>query len=121
VKEYSVILEEYSDVWLEHLNELEIVYFGYYELEVTFVDFILARSPNLKKVVLLQPQVFDRDEELEMLETLTSAPRPPNASPVKIVLKTNSRFEVFWWRRLDHSTLSRTNVDIIKDIRVYRD
>ncbi|KAK1437808.1 hypothetical protein QVD17_03606 [Tagetes erecta] len=94
-KEYSVILEKYSDVWLEHLNELEILYFGYNELEMMFFDFILARSPNLKKVVLYSPRVYDRDEELEMLKTLFSAPRPPNASPVEIVLKTQRRFEVF--------------------------
>ncbi|KAK1437806.1 hypothetical protein QVD17_03604 [Tagetes erecta] len=95
VKRCFVILEKYSDVWLEHLNELEILYFRYYELDMLFYDFILARSPNLKKVVLYRPSVHEGDEELEMLKALFSAPRPPNASPVKIILKTPSRFEVF--------------------------
>ncbi|KAK1437805.1 hypothetical protein QVD17_03603 [Tagetes erecta] len=95
MKEFSVILEKYSDVWLEHLNELEILFLVYEELEVMFFNFILARSPNLSKVVLYSPRVDDRDEELEMLETLFSAPRPPNAPPVKIILKTQRRFEAF--------------------------
>ncbi|KAI7736647.1 hypothetical protein M8C21_028452, partial [Ambrosia artemisiifolia] len=62
VEECSVKLKEYSDVWLEHLNELEIKYFTNLEPELEFVKFILARSPALKKVMLLT-DMHDENEE----------------------------------------------------------
>ncbi|KAJ0428597.1 putative FBD domain, F-box-like domain superfamily protein [Helianthus annuus] len=83
LEECSVLLEEYSDVWLEHLNELEIKHFEGFAPELEFVKFILARSPNLKKVILLT-DMDDKDEELELLKNLLSAPR---ASPVQIIVK----------------------------------
>ncbi|MFS8031600.1 putative FBD domain, leucine-rich repeat domain superfamily [Helianthus anomalus] len=83
LEECSVLLEEYSDVWLEHLNELDIKHFEGYAPDLEFVKFILARSPNLKKVILLT-DMDDKDEELELLKNLLNAPR---ASPVQIVVK----------------------------------
>ncbi|XP_022039205.1 F-box/FBD/LRR-repeat protein At1g13570 isoform X1 [Helianthus annuus] len=78
----SVMFEEYSYVWLEHLNELEIEDFSNFEPELEFVKFILARSPNLKKVILLTRKV-DKNEESEMLKILLRVPR---ASPVEIIV-----------------------------------
>ncbi|KAK9054433.1 hypothetical protein SSX86_025511 [Deinandra increscens subsp. villosa] len=76
--EYSVVVrEEYSNVWLEHLIELEIVCFGNLKPEMEFVKFILARSPKLKTVRIVSA-VLDQDQELGMLKTLLQAPR---ASP----------------------------------------
>ncbi|KAK9052111.1 hypothetical protein SSX86_028739 [Deinandra increscens subsp. villosa] len=83
VEEYSATLEEYSDVCLEHLNELDIKNFRNLKPELDFVKFILARSPNLKKVILLT-YINDKNEELEMSKILLRAPR---ASPVEIVVE----------------------------------
>ncbi|MFS8031596.1 putative FBD domain, leucine-rich repeat domain superfamily, F-box-like domain superfamily [Helianthus anomalus] len=82
LEEQSRILEEYSDVWLEHLKELEIKLFGNRKPELEFMKFILARSPNLKKVEL-QVHMYDKKEELEMTKTLL---RTPRASPVEIIV-----------------------------------
>ncbi|KAM0058876.1 putative FBD domain-containing protein [Helianthus debilis subsp. tardiflorus] len=84
LEEHSVNLEEYSDVWLEHLNELEIKKFCNYKSELEFVKFILARSPNLKKVILVT-WMDDKDEEFEMLKILLRVPR---ASPVEISVES---------------------------------
>ncbi|XP_076902572.1 F-box/FBD/LRR-repeat protein At1g13570-like isoform X2 [Bidens hawaiensis] len=80
-EEYSVVWEDYSDVWLEHLNELQIDHFTNYEPEMEFVKFILARSPKLKKVSLLSD--VNSNRELKMLKTLLEAPR---VSPVVITV-----------------------------------
>ncbi|KAI7736961.1 hypothetical protein M8C21_003638 [Ambrosia artemisiifolia] len=85
--EKFITFEEYSDVWLERLNELEVNDFSNSAPEMEFLKFILARSPNLKKVILLTC-MDDKNEELEMLTILLSAPR---ASPVKIIVKNGRR------------------------------
>ncbi|KAK9054431.1 hypothetical protein SSX86_025509 [Deinandra increscens subsp. villosa] len=77
--EYSVEWEEYSNVWLEHLVELDISCFFNLKPEMEFVKFILARSPKLKTVRI--ESVVDEDQESEMFRTLLRAPR---ASPVVI-------------------------------------
>nr|GEZ00207.1 F-box/FBD/LRR-repeat protein At1g13570-like [Tanacetum cinerariifolium] len=41
--------KDYSDIWLEHLNELEIGKFANLKVELKFVKLILAKSPVLKK------------------------------------------------------------------------
>ncbi|KAJ0680372.1 hypothetical protein HanPI659440_Chr16g0623471 [Helianthus annuus] len=73
--DFSAVKDEYSDVWLEHLNELDVC-FGSNELQTEFVKFILARSPKLKTVSILT--VVDRKQDSKMLKTLLRAPR---ASP----------------------------------------
>ncbi|KAK9054436.1 hypothetical protein SSX86_025514 [Deinandra increscens subsp. villosa] len=81
--EYTVVWEEYSDVWLEHLSELEINYFSNSKPEMEFVKFILARSPKLKKVRMkceVSREVL-MEQRMEMLEVLLQAPR---VSPVLI-------------------------------------
>ncbi|KAI3761270.1 hypothetical protein L1987_51682 [Smallanthus sonchifolius] len=80
-EEYPVVWEEYSDVWLEHLNELEIECFSNSKPEMEFVKFILARSPKLKKVNIIS--TLEGSQESEMLKTLLQAPR---ASPVMIIV-----------------------------------
>ncbi|XP_035842711.1 uncharacterized protein LOC110924093 [Helianthus annuus] len=79
----SVKLREYSHVWLEHLNELEIKYFTNKKQEMEFVKFILAKSPNLKKATLQTIMIF-KSEVMEMLKILLSSPR---ASPVEIFVE----------------------------------
>ncbi|KAJ0667132.1 putative F-box domain, leucine-rich repeat domain superfamily, F-box-like domain superfamily [Helianthus annuus] len=65
----SDIFEEYSDVWLEHLNELKFTYFRNDKPELELLKFILARSPNLKKVIL-PTYISDTKEEVELLQSL---------------------------------------------------
>ena len=47
---YSSTLEDYSNMRLEHLNELEITIFGSEKSGLDFVKLVLAKSPQLKKV-----------------------------------------------------------------------
>ncbi|KAJ0643532.1 putative leucine-rich repeat domain superfamily [Helianthus annuus] len=70
--EFSAVKDEYSDVWLEHLNDLQI-YFCTDLLETEFVKFILARSPKLKKLTILT-HLVDRKRKSKMLKTLLRAP-----------------------------------------------
>ncbi|KAK1422264.1 hypothetical protein QVD17_25254 [Tagetes erecta] len=70
----TAMLEEYSDVWLEHLVELEVDFFRNSKLEIEFVKFILARSPKLKKVSV-NSWICTMDEMLKMLHALLRAPR----------------------------------------------
>ncbi|MFS7983655.1 putative FBD domain-containing protein [Helianthus anomalus] len=72
--EYPVVWEEYSDVWLEHLNELEIICFSNSKHEIEFVKFILARSPKLSKVNLRS--MGCEKERLEMLVCYKISYRP---------------------------------------------
>ncbi|KAK9078401.1 hypothetical protein SSX86_002458 [Deinandra increscens subsp. villosa] len=69
---WSSILEEYSDVCLEYLNELVIGFNIYFKPELEFVKFILARSPKLKKVRI--SCLVDTDQEkFEILNALSQA------------------------------------------------
>ncbi|KAK9078990.1 hypothetical protein SSX86_000659 [Deinandra increscens subsp. villosa] len=80
----SFILEDYTDIMLEHLNELEIIGFGNEDNELVVVKLILAKSPVLKNVRILLWDGFDKDDKLEISETILSF---PCASPsVKIIV-----------------------------------
>ncbi|KAI7724418.1 hypothetical protein M8C21_016869 [Ambrosia artemisiifolia] len=81
----AVVWEEYSDVWLEHLNELEIISFGHLKQEIEFVKFILARSPKLSKVSLRSMRC--EKERLEMLQALLRAPRASHNLCLTVPLK----------------------------------
>ncbi|KAI7724944.1 hypothetical protein M8C21_005497 [Ambrosia artemisiifolia] len=81
-KECSIVWEEYSDVWLEHLNEVEIGCFSNTKREMEFVKFILARSPKLKKLSIYS--IVRRNQESKMLKALLQAPR---VSPVVITVR----------------------------------
>ncbi|KAK1422290.1 hypothetical protein QVD17_25295 [Tagetes erecta] len=82
--DYSVGWEKYSDVWLEHLTELQISDFGNAKPEMEFVKFILARSPKLKKVNIAIFRVVRWPEVSDIFQTLLQAPR---ASPVTITFE----------------------------------
>ncbi|KAI7742919.1 hypothetical protein M8C21_008724, partial [Ambrosia artemisiifolia] len=75
----SFTLDDYSDIMLEHLKELEFQDFGDQENELDFVQLILARSPVLKRVSIFTYRLFDVDEKPEILKILCLSPR---ASPV---------------------------------------
>ncbi|GJY30533.1 acyl-CoA dehydrogenase [Tanacetum coccineum] len=60
----------YSDIWLEHLNELEIGNFANLKVELKFVKLILAKSPVLKKVRISLDHRVSYDEELKILKML---------------------------------------------------
>ncbi|KAK1422287.1 hypothetical protein QVD17_25288 [Tagetes erecta] len=79
-QECSVVWEEYSDVSLEHLNELEIECLTNSKLEIDFVKFILARSPKLKKLSIRR-SIVSMEEKLEILQVLLQA---PHASQVEV-------------------------------------
>ncbi|XP_071718680.1 F-box/FBD/LRR-repeat protein At1g13570-like [Rutidosis leptorrhynchoides] len=72
---YTVPMQEYSDIRLEHLIELEIEDFENKNPDLDFVKLILAKSPVLKKVRLM---VYSKDQVLKMLKALLPSPR---ASP----------------------------------------
>ncbi|KAJ0701459.1 hypothetical protein HanOQP8_Chr10g0379611 [Helianthus annuus] len=77
------ILEKYSDVRLEQMQELEIHYFSNLKHEMEFVKLIMASSPKLKKVII--HSLVEKDEESDLLKILLQAPR---ASPVEIVVRS---------------------------------
>ncbi|KAJ0471164.1 putative leucine-rich repeat domain superfamily, F-box-like domain superfamily [Helianthus annuus] len=87
--EYSVTLEKYSNVWLEHLNELQIRYFTHVKPVLELTKFILARSPNLKKVSLLTNEVVDKNERLEMLKTLRRSTRATGGNCCTLSIASN--------------------------------
>ncbi|KAJ0555466.1 putative FBD domain-containing protein [Helianthus annuus] len=70
----SLTLEDYSDITLEHLNELEIVHFSDAENELDFVKLIMAKSPVLKKVWISRCYDFDKDKESEIIKILCFTP-----------------------------------------------
>lgn len=68
-------LKDCSDVWLEHLKELEIVGFAARKGEMEFVKLILAKSPVLVKVRIILKNKVTKDEELEIVRILLGSPR----------------------------------------------
>ncbi|KAJ0641810.1 putative F-box domain, FBD domain, leucine-rich repeat domain superfamily [Helianthus annuus] len=74
-----VTLDDYSDIMLEYLNELEILHFSDADNELDFVKLILAKSPVLKKVRILLWDQFDKDERLRISQMFL---RSPCASPI---------------------------------------
>ncbi|GJR27359.1 F-box/FBD/LRR-repeat protein-like protein [Tanacetum coccineum] len=70
--------QDYSDIWLEHLNELEIDKCASLKHEMEFVKCILAKSPVLKKVNIVLDFAVAKKEELKMLRIISRSPR---ASP----------------------------------------
>nr|GEY83976.1 hypothetical protein [Tanacetum cinerariifolium] len=60
----SDALKDCSDIWLEHLKELEIIDFANLKHEMKFVKLILERAPMLKKKSLFRADV-ERKFEVE--------------------------------------------------------
>lgn len=72
----SFTLEDYEDIWLEHLNVLHISHFKNWGNELNIVKLILAKSPVLKKVIYNK---VSYEEGLQISQVFLSCPR---ASPV---------------------------------------
>ncbi|GKB43621.1 F-box/FBD/LRR-repeat protein-like protein [Tanacetum coccineum] len=88
--ERSFRVEEFSDIWLEHLSELTIDYITFdcksmnTNAELDFVKLILAKSPVLNKLKML----VDEDEELLISKILSSS---QHASPmIKILFERHA-------------------------------
>lgn len=75
----SYTIEDCSDIWLEHLNELEIKNFSNEKDDLDFVKLILAKSPVLTKVKLILWEDVDMEEELQITRTLLPSPRASKA------------------------------------------
>ncbi|KAK9054437.1 hypothetical protein SSX86_025515 [Deinandra increscens subsp. villosa] len=85
---HPIVWEEYSDVLLENLIELEIERFNNSKPEMEFVKFILARSPKLNKVSI--GCWVSMEQRMEMVEDLLRAPHgslSPNLC-LTVALKT---------------------------------
>ena len=72
-------VEDYSDIMLERLNELEITSFINAKNQLNFVRLILARSPVLKKVRITLCKQVTKDEEWKICKVLL---RSPHVSPM---------------------------------------
>nr|GEW13640.1 hypothetical protein [Tanacetum cinerariifolium] len=59
-----VTLKDCSDIWLEHLKELDIVGFACQKAEMEFAKLIFAKSPVLRKVKMILDKKVTTDEEL---------------------------------------------------------
>ncbi|KAL8263057.1 hypothetical protein R6Q59_024406 [Mikania micrantha] len=62
---HETTLEDYSDMWLEHLNEIEIQSWRKHKI-LGFLRVLMAKSPALKKVRMLLKWKVSRDEELKI-------------------------------------------------------
>ncbi|KAM0060447.1 putative FBD domain, leucine-rich repeat domain superfamily [Helianthus debilis subsp. tardiflorus] len=84
-EEYPAVKDEYSNVWLEHLKKLDILFFSHshgMEFLMEFVKFILVRSPKLKKVSIHTSDYLYRGSII--VNTLLGAPRASPAVKFKI-------------------------------------
>ncbi|KAI7742914.1 hypothetical protein M8C21_008719, partial [Ambrosia artemisiifolia] len=90
----STTPKDYFDFTLEHLNELELLYFCETDDELDFVKLILAKSPVLKKVRILP--CFDKEAESELKEFIPKVLlSSPCASPsVKIIVGQQGCFKM---------------------------
>ncbi|GJS06286.1 F-box/FBD/LRR-repeat protein-like protein [Tanacetum coccineum] len=76
-----VTLKDCSDIWLEHLKELEIVGFACQKAEMEFVKLIFAQSPVLRKVKMILDKKVTTDEEL-IKRILSGSPLSPLAEMI---------------------------------------
>ncbi|XP_071696490.1 F-box/FBD/LRR-repeat protein At1g13570-like isoform X2 [Rutidosis leptorrhynchoides] len=67
---YSLTVDDYSDIWLENLNELEIINMGRRMSGINVVKLILGKSPMLKKVKIFLDYYVTKDEELEITRSI---------------------------------------------------
>ncbi|XP_071703682.1 F-box/FBD/LRR-repeat protein At1g13570-like [Rutidosis leptorrhynchoides] len=77
----SLTATEYSDIWLEHLKELELK-FNHEIQGMEFLKLIMARSPMLKVVIIHIRSTIDKDL---MLRVISNIPRASDM--VKIIVK----------------------------------
>ncbi|XP_071695472.1 F-box/FBD/LRR-repeat protein At1g13570-like [Rutidosis leptorrhynchoides] len=72
--EESGVSEDYSDIQLKNLNELEIENLGSKKVELQFVKLMLLMSPVLKTLKIFLNEEVAEDKELEVLNILLSCP-----------------------------------------------
>nr|GEY36293.1 hypothetical protein [Tanacetum cinerariifolium] len=84
----SIAQEDFSDIWLEHLHEFVIGYFGCMILDLELVKFILAKSPLLKKVRITLTDQVSKDEKLKICKILLRSPRASPQVDIIVVRET---------------------------------
>ncbi|GKF09224.1 hypothetical protein Tco_0043448, partial [Tanacetum coccineum] len=83
-------VEDYSDIMLEHLIELEITSFINANYQLDFVRLILARSPVLKKVRIFPHSIIPKKEKSKIKsQILRDSVIYPCASPELCDLLSN--------------------------------
>ncbi|KAI3826416.1 hypothetical protein L1987_00464 [Smallanthus sonchifolius] len=81
----------YSNMRLEHLNEIEIEFWTKRKFKLDFLKLILAKSPVLKKVKILLRNKVSMDEELQISRIFL---RYPCVSPVvEIIVESGVKFD----------------------------
>lgn len=79
----SFKLKDCSDIWLEHLNEFEIINLSTDRDQLDFVKLILAKSPVLKKVNIFTPKGDNKNQKWHIPRILLASPR---ASPTVSII-----------------------------------
>lgn len=87
VTDYFTI-DDYLDIWLEHLNEFEITNIKW-KMEVDFVTLILERSLKLKKVQIL---VYDKDDYLRISKQILRSPRASSDLDILVGYSETNKF-----------------------------
>ena len=75
-------LQDYSNVNLDHLRELEITNMSNTKPGLDFVKFILAKAPMLRKVGIVVDKQVDIYNEVEMLRDLLQCERASTKAKV---------------------------------------
>ncbi|KAI3497939.1 hypothetical protein L1887_33575 [Cichorium endivia] len=82
-----VDLQDYSDLKLDHLKELEITSFNNYAPEMEFVKLIMAKSHVLKKARIELNSDVSVDEEVKMLRDLLLLQFPRASPAAKFIIE----------------------------------
>lgn len=87
-RQYTVLdPQEYLDLNMAHLKELEIISFHNYTPEMEFVKLVMAKSPMLQKArIELNTSVSDH-EEVKMLRDLLFMPIPRASPAAKFIIE----------------------------------
>ncbi|GJS65534.1 hypothetical protein Tco_0680098 [Tanacetum coccineum] len=75
----SFTLRDFSEIWLEHLNEFEIIDVSNVKDELDFITLILAKSPLLKKANIFLWEDINKKDDLQISRILLASPQ---ASPM---------------------------------------
>ncbi|CAI9278694.1 unnamed protein product [Lactuca saligna] len=87
-RQYTVLdPQEYSDLNLAHLKELEIISFHNYTLEMEIVKLIMAKSPLLQKARIELNRLVTVHEENKMLRDLIFLPIPRASPAAKFIIE----------------------------------
>ena len=80
-------LQDYSDIKLDHLEELEINSFHNYAQEMEFLKLIMAKSPLLKKARIKLNSDVSVDQENKILRDLLRLTFPRASLGVDIIVE----------------------------------